>query len=48
MEERIDAMESIASIVVKLHPVWTPQDTHIETEERPYDQHFEYDIDSPG
>lgn len=43
MMHRIDAMEAIESIVVKLHPVWTPRDDHIETEDRPYDHPIQYD-----
>ncbi|EDO08389.1 hypothetical protein BBOV_III008290 [Babesia bovis T2Bo] len=37
LEDRIEAMESIESIAVSLHPVWTPVDDHIETEDTPYD-----------
>ncbi|GIX61478.1 uncharacterized protein BcabD6B2_09130 [Babesia caballi] len=37
MENRIEAMESIDSIVVGMHPVWTPRDDHVETEDIPYD-----------
>ncbi|CDR96662.1 hypothetical protein, conserved [Babesia bigemina] len=45
MEERIEAMETIESIVVGLHPVWTPQDNYIETEDRPYDHPIIYEDD---
>ncbi|GBE58725.1 hypothetical protein, conserved [Babesia ovata] len=45
MEERIEAMETIESIVVGLHPVWTPQDNYVETEDRPYDHPIIFEDD---
>ncbi|ORM39918.1 uncharacterized protein BXIN_1353 [Babesia sp. Xinjiang] len=37
MENQLEAMENIESIVVSLHPVWTPTDDHVETEAKAYD-----------
>ncbi|GFE53426.1 hypothetical protein BaOVIS_008300 [Babesia ovis] len=47
MEHRLEAMETIESIVVSLHPVWTPVDDHIETEATAYDHPIIYDDTPP-